>query len=182
LNYFTLPGNERYYDFVWGPAHVFIIDSDPNEPDGITSGSVQGQWLQSRLAASTAAWQLVFMHHAPYSSSSAHGSDPDLQWPYQAWGADAVLAGHDHVYERLQINGLPYFVNGLGGRSLYDFGTPIAGSQVRYNADYGAMRVDADEAQITFDAISRAGMLIDTHTVTRTVTPNYPVYLPLVVR
>ena len=30
----TLPGNERYYDFVQGPVHFFVIDSDQNEPDG----------------------------------------------------------------------------------------------------------------------------------------------------
>ena len=28
LDYFPLPGNERYYDFVWGPVHFFAIDSD----------------------------------------------------------------------------------------------------------------------------------------------------------
>ena len=37
------------------------------------------------------------------------------QWPYGEWGADAVLAGHDHTYERLFINGVTYFVNGMGG-------------------------------------------------------------------
>src|SRR5688572_15104008 len=35
LDYFTLPGNERYYDFVRGPVHFFALDSDPSEPDGI---------------------------------------------------------------------------------------------------------------------------------------------------
>ncbi len=35
FDYFTLPGNERYYDFVWGPLHFFALDSDEHEPDGI---------------------------------------------------------------------------------------------------------------------------------------------------
>src|SRR6185436_2129527 len=52
LAYFTLPGNERYYDFVRGPVHFFALDSDPNEPDGVTSTSIQGQWLKAKLAAS----------------------------------------------------------------------------------------------------------------------------------
>ena len=35
LDYFTLPGNERYYDVEWGPLHLFVVDSDPRNPDGI---------------------------------------------------------------------------------------------------------------------------------------------------
>jgi hypothetical protein len=82
LSYFTLPGNERYYDIVRGPVHLFILDSDANEPDGITANSPQGAWLQTHLADSTACWKLVFLHHAPYSSA-LHGSTTTSQWPYQ---------------------------------------------------------------------------------------------------
>jgi glucose/arabinose dehydrogenase len=181
LDYFTLPGNERYYDFVVGPVQFFALDSDPSEPDGIAAGSVQGAWLQSALAASTARWQVVLMHHPPYSSGD-HGS-VGMQWPYAAWGADAVLAGHDHTYERLRADGIPYFVNGLGGRSIYGFNNPLPETQFRYNADYGAMRVDASSSQISFQFLDRAGALVDTFvltpqpatptpTLTATVTPT----------
>jgi len=37
LDYFTLPGNERYYDVTLGPVHLFALDSDTNEPDGRTA-------------------------------------------------------------------------------------------------------------------------------------------------
>ena len=100
LDYFTLPGNERYYQFSWGPVDFFALDSDSRNPDGIGRSSVQGQWLQSALAASDAAWQVVYFHVTPYSSGT-HGDYPPLQWPFKAWGADLVIAGHDHVYERL---------------------------------------------------------------------------------
>ena len=40
-----------------------------------------------------------------------------MQWPFAAWGADAVLSGHAHAYERIERDGIVYFVNGLGGRS-----------------------------------------------------------------
>ena len=46
LDYFTLPGNERYYDVAIGPVHLFAVDSDPREPDGNTEGSVQARWLR----------------------------------------------------------------------------------------------------------------------------------------
>jgi hypothetical protein len=174
LNYFTLPGNERYYDFVIGPVHFFAINSDGNEPDGNSSTSTQALWLQAQLAASTAPWKIVYMHHPPYSSSSSHGSSAWMQWPYEDWGATAVFSGHDHVYERIlrddnsDLVDIAYFTTGAGGRSLYGFGTPVAGSQVRYNADYGSMLVEASATSITFEfwSIAGGGTQIDTYTIT----------------
>lgn len=179
LDYFTLPGNERYYTFTRGPVQFFMLDSDANEPDGITSTSTQAAWLQTQLANSTAPWKLVHLHHAPYSSAK-HGSQTTLQWPYRQWGASAVLAGHDHTYERLFIDGLPYFVNGLGGKSLYSFGTPVAGSHVRYRDDYGAMLVEASDTCLTFQFINRQKAIIDTFTQRNDLTPQ--VYLPVILR
>lgn len=171
LDYFTLPGNERYYEFIWGPVHFFMLDSDTQEPDGTSSTSTQANWLKGRLAASRAPWQFVVMHHPPFSSGQ-HGSHAYMQWPFQEWGADAVLAGHDHTYERLAVNGLPFFVNGLGGHDrLYPFGTVAAGSQVRYNADNGAMLVDATATQVTFQFITRAGETVDSYTLSAAAPP-----------
>jgi len=176
LDYFSLPGNERYYDFIWGAVHFFVIDSDTREPDGTLSTSTQGIWLQDQLAISTSPWNLVYMHHPPFSSGDHHGSMSYMQWPYQAWGADAVLAGHDHVYERIVLDGFPYFVNGLGGASIYNFSTPVLGSEARFSSDYGAMLVEADASHITFQFITRTGEVIDTYTLgtvpTSTPTPT----------
>ena len=164
LDYFTLPGNERYYDVVRYPVQVFALDSDPHEPDGTSSASVQAQWLQSRLAASTTPFRFVVLHHAPFSSGP-NGSDATLQWPYRSWGASAILAGHDHTYERIIRDGLPYFVNGAGGFELYAFGAPVAGSAVRFNADFGAMLVEADRHGAVFKFVTRAGVVVDSFNV-----------------
>jgi hypothetical protein len=51
FDYFTLPGNERYYDFVWGPVHFFALDSDDRELDGVGRTSVQAAWLQAGVVA-----------------------------------------------------------------------------------------------------------------------------------
>ncbi len=171
-DYFTLPGNERYYDFTWGPVHFFAIDSDPSEPDGISSTSVQGLWLRDALAASTSRWKIVYMHHTPYSSSTTHGSTEVMQWPYREWGATAVLAGHDHTYERILIDLFPYIVNGIGGNTIYSFGTPIPGSEVRYNSDYGAMLVEAFPDSIIFRCYSRVGTLVDSYTINPPASPS----------
>jgi tartrate-resistant acid phosphatase type 5 len=164
LDYFTLPGNERYYDVVLGPVHLFMLDSDSREPDGVGRSTAQATWLQQALAASTSPWKLVIMHHAPYSSGQ-HGGTDWIQWPFAEWGADAVLAGHDHVYERLQVDGIPYFVNGVGGGPIYAFILTDPASQFRYNDDYGAMLITADDGQITFSFSNRQGELIDTYSL-----------------
>jgi hypothetical protein len=177
LDYFVLPGNERYYDFVWAPIHLFAIDSDPNEPDGRTGASTQATWLRNQLAASTSCWNLVYFHHAPYSSGS-HGSDTTMQWSFRQWDANAVLAGHDHDYERVLVDGFPYFVVGLGGVSIREFGTPIAGSQVRYADNYGAMRVTASPTALTYEFIAIDGTVVDTYTQ----NGGYILYLPLVLK
>jgi tartrate-resistant acid phosphatase type 5 len=166
LDYFTLPGNERYYDFVIGDVHLFAVDSMPDEPDGITVDSRQAAWLRDGLAVSSSPWNLVTMHH-PSFSSGPHGSTPRLQWPFAAWGATAVLAGHDHIYERITRDGIPYFVNGLGGSIRYAIGDPVEGSQARYGADFGAMLIEADSRQIAFSFVARSGEVVDTYTVTR---------------
>jgi hypothetical protein len=161
LAYFTLPGNERYYAFRRGPLHFFALDSDPHEPDGIEVGSVQAQWLQAALAASNAPFKLVYFHHPPFSSSD-HGSTYALQWPFRAWGADAVIAGHDHAYERLVVDGFPYIVNGLGGNTRYDFGAlRTAGSEMRFADEFGAMLVEADAELCTFRFLDVAGIQLD---------------------
>jgi hypothetical protein len=172
LSYFTLPGNERYYDFAQGPVHFYAVDSDPSEPDGINSTSAQAAWLRSALAASTEPWKLVYFHHPAYSSGASHGNTPALQWPYQAWGASLVLSGHEHNYERLMFNGFPYIINGLGGRSLYGFGTPLPQSVVRYASNYGAMVVDATSITMTLKFVARTGTVVDTYTMTAPLTPT----------
>ncbi len=167
LNYFSLSGNERYYEFRRGTVHFFALDSDPSEPDGIGPGSAQAQWLEQRLAASNAPFKVVYMHHAPYCSSAVHGSHGALQWPFKEWGASIVLTGHDHLYERMSVSGFPYLVNGLGGSSRYAFATPIGGSELRFNALEGALRIEADHELARLQFVTTNDAVVDSFTLPR---------------
>jgi hypothetical protein len=179
IDYFTkLPGNRRYYDFVFGPVHFFVIDSQSQqeccrywkcedcksckeckkpiyyEPDGTTPDSKQGRWLRDKLKESTSPWKLVYFHHAPYSCKR---SSEWMRWPFREWGASAVLAGHEHLYERGWLKGqedFPYFVNGTGGTELSkcregdcdpDFVEVTIGKKL-----HGAMWVKATGTEIHF--------------------------------
>ena len=166
LDYFALPGNERYYDFVWGPVHFFMLDTDQREPDGASATSIQGRWLERKLAESKAPWKLVFASHAPYTSHRV----PDIEymrWPFRAWGADAVLSGFYHVYERLLVDDLPYFVNGAGGTWLSSFREIDAHSQFRYREDFGALLIDATGTRITFRFVNRHGRIVDEYVLAK---------------
>ena len=168
LDYFTLPDNERYYTFRQGPLQFFCVDSDNHEADGCTPTSIQGQWLQQALADSRAVWRIVYFHHAPYSSGVFHGTHTGetarMLWPFDQWGADAVLAGHDHIYERVHTNGVVYIVNGLGGDSKDRLNPrPVGGSVRRFNADFGALRIDAAPNYLLFRFFTWRGTLVDSH-------------------
>lgn len=169
-DYFTLPGNERYYDFDWGLVHFFMLDSDPHEPDGRTQYSAQAAWFEEQITTASATWKLVFFHHPSLSSASNHGSELEMQWPFTSMGVDAVFSSHAHLYERLESEGIPYFINGLGGRwkaihGIHHFSSPLDESVVRYNVDYGAQLITVDEACINFSFYNRLGELIDSYTV-----------------
>lgn len=166
LSYFTLPdqpAHERYYEVDYGLVHLFSLDSDPHEPDGATVDSKQAQWLRDRLAASRACFDIVYFHQPAYSSGE-HGSLPRMQWPFAAWGARAVMNGHDHLYERSEVDGIPYFVCGASGNGLF---TPTAAqpqSKFRYSARFGAMLVTANTSGITYEFWTAEGTLVDSTT------------------
>ncbi len=175
LDYFPdLPGNKRYYQYRMGLVQFFVVDSDPHEPDGTTPDSVQGQWLQAALAApSDACYKIVYFHHPPYSSGDF--AAPWMRWPFAAWGADAVLSGHDHTYERLSVDGIPYFVNGLGGANRFGFNMLEPHSQYRFidpahpelgAPDWGAQFVTATRQQLSFDFVDADGGKVDSFAVT----------------
>jgi len=167
-DYFTLPNNERYYDVDLGLVHLWAMDSDEHEPDGNKATSKQALWLKDHLAASTSCYDLVYFHYPAYSSGD-HGSSTELRWPFETWGAEAVLSGHDHDYERFQVGGIPYFTNGLGAAGIYNFTkSALPETKVRYDAKHGAMLITATTTAITFEFWTFDGTKIDSLTVPKT--------------
>jgi hypothetical protein len=165
IDYFTLPGNERYYDVTIGLVHLLALDSDPHEPDGTNATSTQAKFVKEHLASSTACYDLVYFHHPPYSTGK-HGSSLEMRWPFKEWGAEAVLSGHDHTYERFDVGGLPYFVIGISGASKYEFASPpLPETRFRYNESYGAMLVTAAPSAITYEFFTTDGVKRDAITV-----------------
>ena len=164
LNYFQLPGNERYYNYTKGNCEFFVLDSDVNEPDGYDSSSTQAAWLKSGLRVSNARFKIVYFHHPPYSSGQ-HGNTDYMQWPFKQWGATVVLCGHEHNYERLVVNGMTYFINGLGGKDWREFLNILPESRARYTGNHGAMLITAYSDSINFKFYTISDSLKDDTTI-----------------
>lgn len=115
-------GPDGWYSFDAGGWHLVVLNSVCDAVGGCGEGSRQLQWLRDDLAANDQRCILAAWHH-PRWSSGPHGSDDTFEpfWRTLAEaGADVVVSGHDHLYERFEPSGgVVQFVVGTGGRSLY---------------------------------------------------------------
>jgi acid phosphatase type 7 len=123
------PG-QGWYSYGLGSWHVVVLNANCEEV-GCDAGSPQQRWLAADLAAHRARCTLAYWHQ-PRFSSGLHGDEDDVAplWrTLQRAGADVVLSGHDHDYERFapqdangrldRAHGIVQFVVGTGGKSHY---------------------------------------------------------------
>ena len=164
------PSPGGYYSFDLGAWHLVALNANcARVAGGCAAGSAQEQWLRSDLAASKAKCTLAFMHHPRISSSySADLTEVQPLWQalYNA-GADLVLSGHDHVYERLApvdptgrsdgARGLRQFIVGTGGFSHHPFFTVHPASEVRNNNTFGVLKLELKAASYSWQFLSEAG-------------------------
>ena len=145
---------EGWYSFDLGGWHLVALNSNCAAVGGCQPGSPQERWLRADLAAHRGRCTLAFWHHPRFSSGTTHGSDAAVAglWLalYQA-GADVVLVGHEHNYERFApldpfgrvdpARGIREFVVGTGGRSHYPLGPPLPGSEARDGDTFGVLQL-----------------------------------------
>jgi len=142
-----------YYSFDVGGWHLIALNSECAHIGGCATGSRQERWLRADLAAHPARCTLAYWHK-PRFSSGMHGNNATYAAFWQALyraGADVVLVGHDHDYERFApqtphgkadpASGIRQFVVGTGGKTHYGFRTIRANSQVRNSGTFGVLRL-----------------------------------------
>ena len=146
------PG-QGWYSFRAGTWHVIVLNGNCTVV-GCGRGSPQLHWLEADLAAHPGGCTVAIWHQ-PRFTSGVHHSDARLVpfWDalYHA-GAEVVINGHDHDYERFAMQtplgtadrarGIREFVVGTGGRELRRFpGPPIRNSRVRDASTFGVLRL-----------------------------------------
>lgn len=159
------PAGRGYYSYDLGSWHIISLDSEI----GVDAASAQAIWLQQDLADHPATCTLAYWHKPLFTSGSNHGPEtamrPLFTILYNA-GADIVLSGHNHQYERFapqrpdgaldDSRGIREFVAGTGGAGLYAFTTPQPNSQVRYQG-YGALKLTLGATNYAWEFVPIAG-------------------------
>jgi Bacterial Ig domain/RTX calcium-binding nonapeptide repeat (4 copies)/Calcineurin-like phosphoesterase len=146
------PG-EGYYSYDLGSWHVLALNSQLCFMSGCGPGSPQEQWLRKDLAAHPAACTLAYWHHPRFSS----GRLPQLSVTEPFWkalyehGADVIVSGHDHIYERLApqtpigdhnaIYGVRQFTVGTGGHSHSFVWAPLTTSEAVNGDAFGVLKL-----------------------------------------
>ncbi|WP_442484957.1 LamG-like jellyroll fold domain-containing protein [Aeoliella sp. SH292] len=169
FEYMSLPKPEYYYDFRYGDAHFFMVDSNRN----VGPDSEQYQWLDEQLAKSDAKWKFACHHHPPYSSDEDDYGDlwkvnestrgdvrvRQLVKLYEKHGVDIVWTGHIHSYERTwpvkdgkaaNDNAPMYMIVGGGGGNLETPAPsrPYFQNQVRRGHHYVMVHVNGNTLEL----------------------------------
>ncbi len=124
------PAGRGWYAYGLGSWRIVVLNANCDVV-GCGPGSRQQRWLRAALTRHPRRCTLAYWHQ-PRFSSGLHGPDEAVAplWrTLQRAGADVVLSGHDHDYERFapqtwdgrrsRARGMVQFVVGGGGKSLY---------------------------------------------------------------
>ncbi|WP_082439893.1 MULTISPECIES: metallophosphoesterase [unclassified Massilia] len=147
--YFGARAGRGYYSLEMNGWHIVSLDSNLAPAEH----AAQLAWLRADLASHPARCTLAFWHH-PLYSSGGHGSIPTMR---DAWrllqeaGAELVLSGHDHDYERFapqdadgrldRARGMRQFVVGTGGAYPTPFLLTVDNSEMRDSGRTGVLRL-----------------------------------------
>jgi hypothetical protein len=159
------PPGLGYYSYDVGTWHVVALNS--NIPMDTTSG--QASWLRDDLAANASRCTLAYWHH-PLFSSGQNGDNAGTRelWRilYEA-GAELVMAGHDHDYERFapqdpqgrsdSVRGIREFIVGTGGAAPYSFARLRENSEVRLSGQFGVLRLTLFSDAYQWEFITGSG-------------------------
>jgi hypothetical protein len=145
--------DEGYYSYDLGEWHIVALNSNCGEV-GCGASSAQVRWLKADLAQEDKSCTLAYFHHPLFTSGEYRPGIREVKPLWEtlyAAGADVVLNGHDHNYQRFAPQdpdgeadperGIREFVVGTGGRSHYSILEPIANSEVNNDETYGVLKL-----------------------------------------
>jgi 3',5'-cyclic AMP phosphodiesterase CpdA len=163
-------GRDGWYSYEVGPWHVIVLNSVCDLVGGCGAGSRQAKWLKADLAAHPTRCTLAYWHHPRFSSGQRHGDSPFMAPLWKILdnaGADVVLSGHDHGYERFapktadgridRAHGIREFVVGTGGAEPYPFDPPERGSERRQTGTYGLLKLSLTRRGYSWRFLRAAG-------------------------
>ncbi len=161
---FDLPGNEQFYRVDIANFTFLVLDSNI----AITTGSEQYTWLTNELSKPNmrSRFIAVLLHH-PLYSTGPHGGDTTLRAQlhplFLKKNVTMIFSGHDHAYERLEADGLTYFVTGGGGAPLYSAqNSADEAFSKKFKKTYHYLLITFDNCTATVSAKDISGEKFDT--------------------
>jgi hypothetical protein len=172
FDYFGAAAGDRgkgWYSYEAGDWHVVVLNSNCSTV-ACGKDSDQDRWLRADLAAHSHQCTLAYWHHPRFSSDARHGDNTAVGPFWEAlydYGAELVLSGHAHDYERFAPQtpagvadpayGIRQIVVGTGGRSRHDFRGVKPNSEVR-NADaFGVLELTLHPQSYDWRFLPEAG-------------------------
>jgi peptidoglycan/xylan/chitin deacetylase (PgdA/CDA1 family) len=163
--------SSAYYSYNLGSWHIIALNTSPcvlNDPGFCAAGSAQDLWLQNDLAHDTAACTLAYYQNPRWASTaSGSGGDDTMQQLWQDLyngGADVVLNGDSHWYERFAPQnasgvvdntfGVREFIVGTGGAGLEQPGTEVSTSQVLNATTHGIIKMTLHNGSYSWQFIN----------------------------
>lgn len=163
------PAGKGWYSYDLGDWHVIVLNSNCARV-ACEAGSEQERWLRADLAASAHRCTLAYWHHPRFSSDARHGDNAAVGPFWDAlyeYGADLVLGGHAHVYERFgpqdpagradPASGIRQIIVGTGGRNHYGFSGAKANSEVRNTGTFGVLQLALQAGSYEWRFVPEAG-------------------------
>jgi hypothetical protein len=140
----------------------------------------QLRWIEKETTQSRAEWKIAFLHHPLYTSGrytlAARGIRFSLESALVNGGINVVFTGHEHIYERSELQqGILYFITGGAGSLREGDASPSPTIARSYDRDYHFMLVEISDEGFFFQAINRAGATVDAG-VLRRPTADTPVH------
>jgi len=160
---------EMRYAFTYGNSRFIVMDTNLM----FFALTAQTGWLERELQSAVADPDVrhifVMMHHGPFATGP-HGGNTGVRaaWAplFSAYGVDTVFSGHDHLYERLEHDGVRYVVSGGGGGPLYprqeDPHWEDARASVYTESVHHFVRVQVAGERVEMAAVRADGSLIET--------------------
>ena len=160
--------SKGYYSYDLGAWHIIALNSVCKYTGGCGRGSPEYTFLQADLAAHPTVCTLAYWHHPRFASSTSGGTNAVAQFWNLLYGAGAeiVLNGHHHFYERFapqtpaqqpSPTGIQEFVVGTGGQNHAKFGPVQPNSQVRDASTFGVLTLTLHPTSYDWQFDSEAG-------------------------
>ncbi len=158
-----LPGNELFYSFAAGNSLFIVLDSYLKDQEKKITGK-QLKWLEEVLAKPGYKHTFVFLHHPLYTEyrKGRHWGDCLDKYPedrdrlealFVKAGVDAVFAGHEHFYQKKEVDGIQHIISGGAGAPLY--------VQDEDGGFHHFVHVTVDNDQVSAEVIDRNGKVRD---------------------